>query len=99
MEDCRSAYALIVFSLKHITFFHQVADDALGKGILEELEADGVDTSFFVVCLIICVHPMYVCLYLFSICVTNIVMIYRYEDSESCFSIHFFSKISIQPRH
>ncbi|PIA40128.1 hypothetical protein AQUCO_02500086v1 [Aquilegia coerulea] len=27
----------------------KVADDAQGKGILEELEADGVDTSFFVV--------------------------------------------------
>lgn len=27
----------------------KVADDSQGKGILEELEADGVDTSFFVV--------------------------------------------------
>ncbi|GAB4841278.1 hypothetical protein Ancab_022010 [Ancistrocladus abbreviatus] len=27
----------------------KVADDAQGKGILEELEADGVDTSFFIV--------------------------------------------------
>lgn len=27
----------------------QVADDTQGRGILKELEADGVDTSFFVV--------------------------------------------------
>lgn len=31
------------------TLISKVADDAQGKSILEELEADGVDTSFFVV--------------------------------------------------
>ncbi|XP_021763357.1 ribokinase-like isoform X2 [Chenopodium quinoa] len=33
----------------HTRLISKVADDAQGRGILEELEADGVDTSFFVV--------------------------------------------------
>lgn len=48
IRNQKSKFQTLVGSLTLITSY-QVAKDAEGRGMLEELEADGVDTSFVVV--------------------------------------------------
>ena len=48
IKNEESEFQTLVGSLTLITS-SQVAEDAEGRGMLEELEADGVDTSFVVV--------------------------------------------------